>query len=229
MKMNALKKMLMAGIMLLVLLINSNVTCGMYDTQLGRFTTRDPVEGIYAYPQTLHKYLYCINDPINLTDPSGKMSAYYLTEDVLVGSALHAAAVDAVAIGVGIENLFLVNLGITMQNVSGDIMEMHHVYPKFLGGEEGGIRVPLPTELHRGTGDSLHNMIMRQLLARFGELDAKWGWSTTQWQNMFLNNEGTRQEAFQILMNVYMNFDTRYSWWLMMSLIKQIGAQGQSF
>jgi RHS repeat-associated protein len=45
-----------------------------YDSQQGRFTQVDPL-GIAAAnlvdPQTLNMYLYCANDPVNHTDPSG--------------------------------------------------------------------------------------------------------------------------------------------------------------
>ncbi|MHC4755803.1 MAG: RHS repeat-associated core domain-containing protein, partial [Planctomycetota bacterium] len=41
----------------------------MYDPKIGRFTSRDPVLGDFKEPLTLHKYLYCINDPINRIDP----------------------------------------------------------------------------------------------------------------------------------------------------------------
>jgi RHS repeat-associated protein len=44
----------------------------MYDPQLMRFTSRDPIKGMYQEPMTLHQYLYCLNDPINATDPSGE-------------------------------------------------------------------------------------------------------------------------------------------------------------
>jgi RHS repeat-associated protein len=43
----------------------------MYDPVLGRFTSRDPVDGKFEEPMTLHKYLYCTNDPINFVDPQG--------------------------------------------------------------------------------------------------------------------------------------------------------------
>jgi hypothetical protein len=45
----------------------------MYDPYIGRFTTFDPVRGKVTEPLTLHKYLYCLNDPINATDPSGEL------------------------------------------------------------------------------------------------------------------------------------------------------------
>jgi len=40
----------------------------MYDPTMMRFTTRDPVKGKYHKPITLHKYLYCVNEPINRID-----------------------------------------------------------------------------------------------------------------------------------------------------------------
>jgi len=44
----------------------------MYDPVLMRFTARDRVFGIFEEPITLHKYLYCGNDPINRIDPDGR-------------------------------------------------------------------------------------------------------------------------------------------------------------
>ncbi|MFO7820301.1 MAG: RHS repeat-associated core domain-containing protein, partial [Halanaerobacter sp.] len=38
---------------------------------IGRFVTMDTWEGNNYDPRSLHKYLYCGNDPINRTDPSG--------------------------------------------------------------------------------------------------------------------------------------------------------------
>ena len=43
----------------------------MYDPAIGRFTSRDPVSGQFTEPLTLHKYLYCGNDPVNRIDPTG--------------------------------------------------------------------------------------------------------------------------------------------------------------
>ncbi|MBL7152175.1 MAG: type II toxin-antitoxin system HicA family toxin [Phycisphaerae bacterium] len=45
-----------------------------YNPGLARFTARDPVRGEYTEPLTLHKYLYCLNDPVDRIDPSGKFS-----------------------------------------------------------------------------------------------------------------------------------------------------------
>lgn len=43
-----------------------------YDPAILRFTGRDPVNGKFNEPMTLHPYLYCLNNPINATDPSGE-------------------------------------------------------------------------------------------------------------------------------------------------------------
>ena len=43
-----------------------------YDPYIGRFTSRDPVKGYFREPMTLHAYLYCLNDPVNRTDPTGE-------------------------------------------------------------------------------------------------------------------------------------------------------------
>jgi RHS repeat-associated protein len=42
-----------------------------YDASSGRFESEDPFPGIGSLPQTLHRYLYTVNDPVNHTDPSG--------------------------------------------------------------------------------------------------------------------------------------------------------------
>ena len=43
----------------------------MYDPVISRFTSRDPVSGKFENPLSLHKYLYCQNDPVNNWDPKG--------------------------------------------------------------------------------------------------------------------------------------------------------------
>jgi RHS repeat-associated protein len=42
-----------------------------YSPYLSRFTGRDLIIGSFEEPMTLHKYLYCGNNPINAIDPSG--------------------------------------------------------------------------------------------------------------------------------------------------------------
>ena len=42
-----------------------------HNTDTGRFWTEDSYEGENSDPATLHKYLYCGNNPVNACDPSG--------------------------------------------------------------------------------------------------------------------------------------------------------------
>jgi len=46
--------------------------CNARNYYSGRFMTRDPVRGSLNEPMSLHPYMYCLNDPINRTDPSGE-------------------------------------------------------------------------------------------------------------------------------------------------------------
>jgi RHS repeat-associated protein len=43
-----------------------------YDPATGRFLTRDVFPALATVPQSLHRYAYCGDDPINRTDPSGQ-------------------------------------------------------------------------------------------------------------------------------------------------------------
>jgi RHS repeat-associated protein len=42
-----------------------------YDSEIGRFVTRDPELGRIGNPQTLNRYTYCINNPLKYIDPDG--------------------------------------------------------------------------------------------------------------------------------------------------------------
>ncbi|MBN2136392.1 MAG: RHS repeat-associated core domain-containing protein, partial [Sedimentisphaerales bacterium] len=56
-----------------------------YNPKLARFTARDPVFGDFQQPLTLHKYLYCQNNPINGVDPLGEWA-------VVIGGSLSGNA-----------------------------------------------------------------------------------------------------------------------------------------
>lgn len=43
-----------------------------YDPTLGRWTQQDPVGGSLGSPDSLNRYLYAKDNPVNFTDPSGK-------------------------------------------------------------------------------------------------------------------------------------------------------------
>lgn len=47
-----------------------------YDPEIGRFISKDPVPGILSAPQTLNQYVYCINNPLKYTDPTGEWPSW---------------------------------------------------------------------------------------------------------------------------------------------------------
>jgi len=42
-----------------------------YDPYLNRFLSPDPIIPDFTQPQSLNKYVYCLNNPINMVDPAG--------------------------------------------------------------------------------------------------------------------------------------------------------------
>jgi len=44
-----------------------------YESYAGRWTSPDPMAGMISNPQTLNRYTYVNNDPVNATDPTGLM------------------------------------------------------------------------------------------------------------------------------------------------------------
>ena len=58
------------------------------DPAQGRFTTRDPFEGLIFDPATLNKYAYAHNNPVNRTDPTGLFSLTELSIAVAISASL---------------------------------------------------------------------------------------------------------------------------------------------
>jgi RHS repeat-associated protein len=59
-----------------------------YEPATYRFTSRDPVCGLYDEPVTLHEYLYCVNNPTNKVDPGGASS-----DDIMAKAQSHVPSV----------------------------------------------------------------------------------------------------------------------------------------
>ncbi len=63
----------------------------MYDPQMRRFTGRDPIRGNVSESMTLHRYLYCMNNPTNGVDVNGKLTqAATILIRGLVGGVINA-------------------------------------------------------------------------------------------------------------------------------------------
>ena len=58
-----------------------------------RFSSRDPVDGDYDEPMTLHKYLYCLNDPVDYVDPTGEWG---YAQNVLISLQSYYGQLDAI-------------------------------------------------------------------------------------------------------------------------------------
>ncbi len=65
-----------------------------YDSAIGRWSQQDPLRGQLNDPTSLNRYLYAGDDPVNLTDPSGRDCRF----DILMASAGGAAAITVAAI-----------------------------------------------------------------------------------------------------------------------------------
>jgi len=56
-----------------------------YDVETGRFLSRDRWTGDHRRPQTLNNYVYCVNNPLKYSDPTGNSFSY---ADDMIASAI---------------------------------------------------------------------------------------------------------------------------------------------
>ncbi len=66
------RKAFILVISVVLFLSGFNPAGAYYNPSNGRFNRMDPYTGEKTQPQNLHEYVYCNNDPINLTDPTGQ-------------------------------------------------------------------------------------------------------------------------------------------------------------
>ena len=52
--------------------LNCTLNCRYCSPELGRFLSKDPFSGFVELPGSLNPYSYAYNNPVNLTDPSGR-------------------------------------------------------------------------------------------------------------------------------------------------------------
>jgi len=99
---------------------NDYAMARFYVNRNGRFTSPDPLSGSVGNPQSLNRYAYGANDPINSTDPTGQ--AVYAFErsyqGLYLGAAGMAASIgsgcnwDGIAASCGMVNSFLRSGGV---------------------------------------------------------------------------------------------------------------------
>jgi RHS repeat-associated protein len=88
-----------------------------YDPAMMRFMTRDPVRGQIREPLSLHRYLYCLNEPSNNIDSSGA-SAIQIANGLRAATAVYAAGLGIAAYGAEHENFDMIGLGAFVQQLS---------------------------------------------------------------------------------------------------------------
>ena len=70
-----------------------NLRARQYEPAQARFCQYDPLRGSVFAPQSLNRYLYCWNDPVDIIDPSGKLGILgILAIGALVGGVIGGAA-----------------------------------------------------------------------------------------------------------------------------------------
>jgi len=66
------------------------------DPELGRFISLDPQLGSLSSPQTMNRYVYCVNNPLRFTDPTGQWFwvAIGAAVGAIVSTAIYLATTD---------------------------------------------------------------------------------------------------------------------------------------
>ena len=97
--------------------------------------------GKFQEPLTLHVYLYCINDPVNKIDPSGRIF-WNLFGALTAGTAVRSAATIVMVAGIKYDNTLVFEAG----------LDMHHfVAPAMFVGAILGPALPVAGELAIGS------------------------------------------------------------------------------
>lgn len=61
-----------------------------YDPRTGRFVSRDPRNGVIQRPETLHPYVFAVNNPFLYADPTGEFTVIEINVTQLINSSLQA-------------------------------------------------------------------------------------------------------------------------------------------
>jgi RHS repeat-associated protein len=135
-----------------------------YDPYISRFTSRDPVFGQFEEPITLHKYLYCGNDPLNQLDPTGLIT-FHITGTVMGSfgwSGVRQSGfvfddkgncgwINVTGIGAGIPNASAgVSIGVTSAETIFDLAEWGGDFGASVSGDWVGLPVSVGGDIILG-------------------------------------------------------------------------------
>ena len=94
-----------------------NMRARIYDPVLMRMTSHDPVSGRHSESLTLHKYLYCVNDPVNQVDLSGEISLQ-IAEGLRSATQVYAAGLGVAALGAELKDFDLIIAGAAIMELN---------------------------------------------------------------------------------------------------------------
>jgi hypothetical protein len=86
-------------------------------------------------------------------------------------------------------------------------LEGHHPIPQFMGGNFNQVLYDIDAITHRGIGESFHNLLSQNLMEAGFPRVGGIGGSADDWTDFFLNNEGSQQQALNILLDTARQFD----------------------
>lgn len=207
-----------------------------YDPQLLRFTSRDPVFGGYEDPMSLHAYLYCWNNPINMVDPSGELLEEPL-ETISFGARIYQAAdysrtigrrAMQILAGASIQNVLVgaaidvfsdmamgKGLGFLGDAVGPALKKLtpvlqrgggHHLLPKWLGGATKQFLYKWDDALSAETHRELESAIRKRMRNKIGVQVGGKGGGMNDIDEFFKRNPDKQAEAFQELLGIYKEF-----------------------
>jgi len=147
--------------------------------------------------------------PGPITSPEGNVVGYYDHQAAKAGLGLTAEYAQVAPLfqpGGWMDGL-LENGGSRIASAISDgieeAVENHHALPKFMGGAADQETIALRKSLHRGVHAVLHPALKDAGLLNVGGK----GGATTDWLRYFDEVPGSREKAFQVLRNVYGEFD----------------------
>jgi RHS repeat-associated protein len=73
-----------------------NMRAREYDARLGRFTSRDPRNGVFQRAETLNPYVYAVNNPFVFADPSGEFTLIDITASQAIDVSLQTLKQTAI-------------------------------------------------------------------------------------------------------------------------------------
>lgn len=120
-----------------------------YEPILMRFTSIDPADGKFENPLSLHKYLYCFNNPINLIDPAG-LDAYLFLDpyggpEFKYGNTTIYDGSDLGHVSVGVDDVRL--------NHSGEVITRSAAFGKLVPEDKETTGTSLESAISQNTKD----------------------------------------------------------------------------